>query len=175
MTAIAPDFPVGPFVDPGEYSVEDKLNYCDQLAQGPSIIRASIDGLDESQLDTKYKNWTIRQIVHHLADSHMNAYVRYKWALTEASPLIKSYNETKWSDVIDAKTQPVEPSLNILEGLHSRWSQLIRDLDEKQMSLKYFHPEVMKEVSLAEALPSYIWHVDHHTGQIKWLRDQNGF
>jgi uncharacterized damage-inducible protein DinB len=169
-----PKFPAGPYIEK-PYSAEEKSRLIDQLANVPQDVRSSVDGLTESQLDAKYNNWTIRQIVHHLADSHINCYVRYKWALTEASPLIKTYNESKWSEVVDARTHPIESSLTILDGVHSRWSQLVRELTDEQLELTFFHPELMKSVSLREALPSYVWHAQHHCAQINWMRENCQF
>ena len=132
-------------------------------------------GLTEEPLDTKYRNWTIRQIVHHLADSHINCYVRFKWALTEDTPHIKSYDETLWSEVVDARTAPVESSLIILQGVHTRWCDLVRSLDDDKLSRGFYHPEMDCVVKLSEALPSYVWHTDHHLAQIAWLRQQRGW
>jgi uncharacterized damage-inducible protein DinB len=171
----APEFPIGPFIQPEDFSAELKNQYIEHLQAAPDKARQTIAGLNESQLDTKYRNWSIRQIIHHLADSHINCYVRFKWALTEPTPHIKSYDETLWSEVVDAQTAPLESSLVILEGLHARWCDLLRGLDEQQLSKGYFHPEVGHVVKLAEALPYYVWHVDHHLGQIAWLRNQHGW
>jgi hypothetical protein len=168
-----PQFPVGEFKSPGDYDEDLKDGYTELLAEAPEKIRTTVKGLNDEQLDTKYKNWTVRQIIHHLADSHMNAFIRFKWTLTEESPLIKAYDETKWSEVVGARTLPIESSLSILDGLHARWAGLISNLDMDSMRLTYFHPELGHEVSLLDALPSYIWHTDHHCGQIDWLRDQN--
>ena len=170
-----PDFPAGEYCPPDVYGDPEKMEYAQQLRDAPAKIRASVDSLNDEQLNSVYKNWSIRQIVHHLADSHMNAYIRFKWALTEASPLIKSYDETKWSEVVDAKTLPVESSLILLNGLHLRWSGLVESLDEQQMELTYFHPEISDDVSLFEALPNYVWHTDHHVSQIHWIRDQRNW
>ena len=170
-----PQFPAGEFVLEVEYPQETKDALILELEDAANLVSKSIDGLTEEQLETKYINWTIRQIVHHLADSHVNAYIRFKWALTEAAPLIKSYNETKWSDLVDAKTVPTEVSISILRGLHSRWGALIRGLSADEMQKTYFHPELMKDVSLTEALPNYVWHTQHHTAQIRWIRDQHNW
>ena len=167
-----PTFPIGEFDPPGEYGVEKKAHYAERLRAGPAKIRQSIDGLDQEQLNTVYKNWSIRQIVHHLADSRMNAYIRFKWALTEASPLIKSYDETKWSELVDARESCVEPSLIMLDGLHARWATLVEHLTDDEMIKTFFHPEIGDDVSLYTSLPSYIWHTDHHVGQIMWLRER---
>ncbi len=170
-----PEFPAGKFVELGDYSPEERDELVSELSDVPSVVRESISGLTDSQLDTKYRNWTIRQIVHHLADSHVNCYIRFKWALTEASPLIKTYNETKWSEIVDARTMPVDVSLTILDGIHARWAGMISRLSEDEMELSFFHPEQMKDVSLNEALPAYVWHANHHIAQINWLRDQHGW
>ncbi len=171
----SPDFPAGEFTPPDNYDAAQKAVYVRQLKLAPRQIRDAVAGLEPSQLDTRYRNWTIRQIVHHLADSHMNAYIRFKWALTEEIPLIKSYNETLWSEVVDATTLPIEPSMLILDGLHTRWGELVANLDEDQLSRTYFHPEIGDQVTLREALPNYVWHTDHHTAQITWLRDSRSW
>ena len=167
-----PKFPAGEFSAPDSIDETLKAVLIQKLAEAPSRVRAAVDGLSDEQLDTKYKNWTIRQIVHHLADSHMNCYVRFKWALTEASPLIKSYNETAWSEVADAKSTPLESSLLILDGLHSRWVSLIEQLTDDQLKKTFFHPEQMKDVVLLDCLASYAWHVDHHLAQVEWVKNQ---
>ena len=161
-----PMFPVGEFVPPNEFSTDLKLQLIKRLEAAPDRVRQSIAGLSESQLDTKYRNWSIRQIIHHLADSHVNCYVRFKWALTEPTPRIKSYDETLWSEVVDARTAPLESSLLILQGVHSRWCDLLRNLNDEEWNKGYFHPEVDRVVTLADALPSYAWHVDHHLGHL---------
>ena len=174
-TTKPPLFPAGEFVDPGEFTSGEKEELVSELAVFPDRLRQAIVELSDAQLDTKYRNWTIRQIVHHLADSHINCYVRFKWALTEASPMIKSYNETKWSEIVDARTMPVDVSLTILDGIHARWSGMIRELTDIQMRQTFFHTEQMKDVSLNEALPAYVWHGRHHIAQIEWVREQNGW
>lgn len=168
-----PQFPAGEFITPGPYGPKERLEYAERLRKAPDWIRNAVNGLSEEQLDTKYNNWTIRQIVHHMADSHMNAFIRFKWALTEETPLIKAYDETAWSQVVDAKTQPIEWSLALLEGLHQRWAQLVEDLEGEDLERSFYHPESGSEVLLSESLPSYVWHVEHHVAQIHWVREQN--
>lgn len=170
-----PEFPAGAFVELGHYSSDEKEKLVNELAEVPDKVRNAVEGLSDSQLETRYRNWTVRQIVHHLADSHVNCYIRFKWALTEESPLIKSYNETKWSEIVDAKSMPIDVSLTILEGIHARWVGMIRGLSDDQLSLTFFHPEQMKTVSLYEALPAYVWHGRHHIAQIAWIREQKGW
>lgn len=171
----APSFPAGEFVAPASYSEAEKQEFIRQLAQVPAQLREAIAGLSEEQLDSKYRNWTIRQIVHHVADSHINCYVRFKWALTESTPEIKSYDETAWSEVVDARQAPLESSLALLEGLHARWCELLSRLDSDQMQHGYFHPEMDKVVTLQEALPAYVWHSAHHLAQIHWIREQESW
>lgn len=166
-----PLFPAGEYVAPiDDYDSGKKIQLIERLELAPTLITSALEGLSESQLDTKYRNWSIRQIVHHLADSHINCYVRFKWTLTESTPTIKSYNETLWSEVVDAKEASIESSLAILSGIHERWGTLLRSLDEAQLAMGFFHPELDKVVTLKQALPSYVWHTDHHLAQIAWVR-----
>ncbi len=168
-----PLFPAGEYVPPDKLTEEDRLDLIRRLEEVPARVRASVIILNEAQLDAKYRNWTIRQIVHHLADSHINCYVRFKWALTEMTPHIKSYDETLWSQTVDARTLPLESSFRILEGVHTRWAELLRLLDTEHWHLGFFHPELERIVTLEEALPHYVWHSDHHLAQIAWVRDQH--
>ena len=168
-----PLFPAGEFIPPGVYDAAQRAKYVEQLQHAPQLIRDTVADFDEAQLDTRYRNWTVRQIVHHLADSHMNAFIRFKWTLTEELPLIKSYNETLWSEIVDARTTPIDCSLNLLDGLHYRWGELIKKLDDEQLERCYFHPEIGDQLSLNQALPSYVWHTNHHMAQVQWLRQTN--
>ncbi len=146
-----------------------------EIEQLPTRLRAEVRGLAEAQLDTKYRNWTIRQIVHHIADSHANGYVRHRLALTEDRPTIKPYDESRWSLLDDAIRSPVEPSFRLLEGLHARWACLLRSLTAEQFGREYFHPEAGRLVRLDESLANYAWHGRHHTAQIDWLRESRGW
>ncbi len=165
-----PLFPSGEYVAPGHYGPNEKMVLVSELRDCPTRVRDAIQGLTDEQLDTRYRNWSIRQIVHHLADSHMNAYIRFKWALTENSPRIKSYDETKWSEIVDARQAPIGPSLMLLDGLHARWAWLIENLTDEEMSSTFFHPELDDNVALHQSLPIYVWHTGHHVAQILWIR-----
>jgi hypothetical protein len=121
-------------------------------------------------LETKYRNWTIRQIIHHLADSHVNAYVRFRLALTEDAPKIKPYDETRWAELPDAKSEDVELSLRLLEAIHARWARLLHAMSDADFSRAYKHPEFNATYKLSEALGSYAHHGRHHVGQIRWRR-----
>jgi hypothetical protein len=175
MSKQPPQNPAGEFVPPGDYRQDDKLALLERMLSAPSKLASAVEGLDDSQLDTKYRNWTIRQIVHHLADSHIHCYLRFKFALTESTPTIKAYDESKWSEEVDARTQSIESSLQILTGVHQRWTEMVKALSDEQMQRAYFHPELDCEVTLKEALPMYVWHADHHTEQIRWVREQHGW
>ena len=175
-TALAPpQYPAGEFQARLGYSDKEKREFAGRLRDGAKRIRQATEGLSPQQLDTKYKNWTIRQIVHHLADSHMNAFVRFKLALSEDVPTIKPYDETRWSEIVDAREGPIEPSLLILDGIHARWSDLVDRLGPDQLRRKFHHPQMGRDVSLEEALTMYVWHTDHHLGQIQWLRENMNF
>jgi hypothetical protein len=170
----APKYPVGPA------QVEDKVDaprreeLITQIEQAPALMRKAVLGLSDEQLGTVYKNWTIRQIASHLADSHVHSYVRFKWALTEEKPLIKAYDENLWSDLADAKTGNLEPTLLLLEGIHQKWARLLRLMTEDQYSRAFNHPDG-RTIPLSRALGIYAWHGRHHTGQILWLREQKGW
>src|SRR2546427_7146436 len=125
-----PRYPIGKFEYQIPPTAEERQKLIDGIAQAPSRLREAIRGLSPEQLDTPYREggWTVRQVVHHVPDSHMNAYIRFKLALTEHEPTIKPYNEAVWAELTDARTAPIEPSLNLLEGLHHRWTLLLRSL-----------------------------------------------
>ena len=168
-----PTFPVGPFAKVESVSDELRRRWVTDISQCPWELRNALEGLSESQLDTKYRNWTIRQIVHHIADSHLNSYVRFKWTLTEDCPTIKAYDEGRWSDLRESRSGSVAPSLLLVEGLHARWCQLLEGLTPAQYDRTFVHPESGETVALKAALAYYAWHGKHHIGQILWLRNEN--
>jgi hypothetical protein len=173
MNETAPQFPAGQYVAQSDYDAAHRAELINDLASTPAALSALVSSLTDDQLDTKYRNWTIRQIVNHLAESHMNAYMRFKWALTEDNPTIKPYDETRWSDLIDAKTGSIEPALELLSGLHAKWDATLRNMTDEQFERAYFHPELNENVSLKSALPTYVWHCHHHSAQIKWLIEKH--
>jgi hypothetical protein len=170
-----PDNPAGAYIADPNPSVERRAELIGEVERLPSHLRGLVAGLTAVQLDTKYKNWTVRQIVHHLADSHLNAYVRMKLALTEDQPTIKPYNETKWSQLPDAVGMEAEVSLRLLDGLHARWTAAWRAMTSADFERGYFHPEYGRTIRLAEALGMYAWHCRHHGEMIAWLRKQHGW
>jgi uncharacterized damage-inducible protein DinB len=131
--------------------------------------------LSDERLDTKYRNWTIRQIVHHIADSHVNSYIRFKWTLTEDTPTIKPYDEGRWALLADARTGEIGAPLALLDGLHASWVQLMRGMTDGDYARAFHHPETGKTNRLGAMLPYYAWHGRHHTAQIDWLRDRHGW
>ncbi len=171
----APQYPAGPFVPDERYSEERRQESIAVLEQAPDALFAAVAGLSEDQLNTRYRNWSIRQIVHHLADSHVNAYVRFKLALTEERPTIKPYDEGQWVSLEDSRSGSIVAPLVLLKGLHASWVQLLRCLTPEQFARSYFHPEMGEEVPLFRALGSYAWHCRHHTGQILWLREHHSW
>ena len=138
------------------------------IASAPAELRAAVDGLTKAQLDTPYRpgGWTVRQVVHHVPDSHMNAYIRFKLALTEDAPTIKPYNEDAWAQLGDTVATPIETSLALLDALHRRWVMFLRALSDDDFAKAYVHPELGR-VTLDEALALYAWHCRHHAGHIR--------
>ena len=165
----APQFPVSP--RPKDEELPPREEQIKLIEKAPQALREAVKDLSDAQLDTKYKNWTIRQIVHHLADSHAHSYIRFKWALTEDKPVIKAYDETKWNDLEDSKKGSVEGPLAMSEGIHKQWAQLLRSMTEEQFNRAFIHPEGNRVVTLKGALGTYAWHGRHHTGAILWMRE----
>lgn len=175
MSSVPPDNPAGPFVAPKEYDSAEKERLIETISQAPKNLRLAVGGLTQEQLDTRYKNWTIRQIAHHIGDSHLHSIIRFKWALTEEYPTIKAYAEGDWARLPDSMQGELEPSLCLLDGLHAKWVQLLQTMSDDQFQLAFHHPETDSSVSLWHALANYAWHGQHHTAQINWLRQQNGW
>jgi len=169
-------YPVGPFKFEGTLSPEQRLILIDQIAATPDKMRAAVAGLSEEQLDTPYRpeGWTVRQVVHHVPDSHLNSYVRFKLALTEEHPTIRAYDENLWANTDDARTAPVEISLDLLEALHRRWVLFLRSFEDKDFSRTFNHPE-LGSVSVDKNVALYAWHGRHHVAHITSLRERMGW
>ena len=166
-------YPIGNFQPPDQPTDADRRKWLDEIAAAPSALRAAIARLSTQQLDTPYREggWTVRQVIHHLPDSHMNSYVRFRLALTESEPTIKPYDESRWAELPDARTAPLEPSLALLESLHSRWLLLLRSLQGEDWKRTFNHPE-LGMMTLERNLALYAWHGRHHVAQITALRDR---
>ncbi|QDV74456.1 YfiT family bacillithiol transferase [Botrimarina mediterranea] len=170
-----PDNPAGPPPPTPSYSDDSRDALIDAIRSAPARLQAAVAGLSDVQLDQRYKNWTIRQIVHHLADSHAHIYIRFKWTLTEATPTIKAYEEADWVELTDSKLGDTAPALALLEALHAKWTQLMETMGEADFAREFHHPQSGKNVSLWTTLNYYPWHAKHHTAQVQWLRDQHGW
>jgi len=147
-----------------------------EIAQAPAKLRAAVEGLSPEQLDTPYRpgGWTVRQVVHHVPDSHLNSYCRFKLALTEDEPTIKAYHEDRWAELDDSRSAPIEVSLAMLESLHKRWVLLMKSLAPADFARTFRHPEIGL-VSLAKNVCLYAWHGRHHAAHITSLRERMGW
>src|SRR5271165_2180413 len=169
-------YPIGRFKRPEHLTEEQRAIHIEAIAETPSRLAACVAGLNAGQLDTPYRpgGWTVRQLAHHLPDSHMNSYVRFRLALTEEEPTIKPYDEARWAELADAKTSPIEPSLALLENLHKRWVILLRSLQASDWNRAFRHPE-MGLMRLDQNLALYGWHGRHHVAHITSLREREGW
>ena len=169
-------YPIGRFAPPASSMAGMRAAHIQTIRLLPERLAAAIDGLDDTQLDTPYRDggWTVRQLVHHIADSHANAYIRFRLALTEDWPAIKAYDEAAWAELADARSLPVGVSLGLLAALHARWVVLLGSLSEEDFRKGYVHP-VSGRQSLAVALANYDWHSRHHTAHIVNLRQRMGW
>ena len=175
MSASPPANPAGEFKLVPDYSYSVRTTLTSAIADAPNRLKSATNGLSTSQLDTPYKNWTVRQITHHLADSHLHSIIRFKWTLTEDHPTIKAYEEADWVELDDCKQGDIEPALAMYEGLHMKWVQLLQSMSADQFSRTFLHPQSGESVSLWFAINYYAWHGRHHVAQIDWLRTQNGW
>jgi uncharacterized damage-inducible protein DinB len=171
-----PRYPVGRYKAPPEVSPEQRREWIAQIAEAPARLRAAVEGLDEGQLDTPYRDggWTVRQVVHHVPESHMNAYVRFKLALTEDSPVIKTYEEAEWAALDDVRQTPIELSLTLLDALHARWLTVLDSLDESQWQRTFRHSE-WGAIRIDQTLGLYAWHGRHHVAHVTGLRERRGW
>ncbi len=166
-------YPIGKYQAPANIDHAQRQLWISNIASLPSELAAAVAGLNDQQLDTPYRDggWTVRQVIHHVADSHMNSTIRFRWALTEDEPLINAYEEQLWAELPDAKTLPVEVSLDLLSSLHARWTDLLRHMTEADFKRRLRHP-VSGETSLDKMLGLYAWHGHHHTAHISTLRER---
>ncbi len=177
-TAPAPDlrYPIGRFRPPEQVTAEDRREWIAEIESAPARLRSAVEWLSDKQLDTPYRpgGWTVRQVVHHLPDSHMNSYVRFRLALTEDEPVIKPYLEDRWATLPDAATSPPGMSLDLLDALHRRWAALLNSLTPEQLQRTFRHPELGLR-TLEWNLGLYAWHCRHHLAHIEALRGRMGW
>ncbi len=171
-----PRYPIGKFTADDAVTREKRATWIGQIADAPRHVRAAVAGFTDAQLDTPYRDggWTVRQLVHHLADSHINAYCRFRLALTEDTPMVKTYEEGDWAKLPDAMTAPVDLSLGLLDGLHTRWALLLRALTPAQFDRAVQHPQ-WGAMPITWLLQMYAWHGRHHAAHITTLRQQRGW
>src|SRR5262245_300579 len=169
-------FPIGDFVIDHAVTDEKRRGWIAEIAQAPANLRVALAGLSDGQLDTRYREggWTLRQVTHHLADAHINGFVRFKLALTEVNPPIKTYEETLWAETIDGREAPVELSLKLLEALHERWIILLDSHRESDFAKSFSHPQ-RGMMTIDKAIQLYAWHGVHHTAHVTGLREREGW
>ena len=169
-------YPVGPFEFAGTLSDEQRQDLIGQIAAAPAKMRAAVAGLSDEQLNTSYRpeGWTVRQVVHHVPDSHLNSYIRFKLALTEEHPTIKAYDENVWANLDDARRAPINVSLDLLEALHRRWVLFLRSLKGGDFQRTFNHSEI-GSVSVDKNIALYAWHGRHHVAHITSLRERMGW
>jgi uncharacterized damage-inducible protein DinB len=170
-------YPIGEFTWDGVMTDARRAACVARIAAAPGLLRAAVAGLNDRQLDTPYRpaGWTVRQVVHHVPDSHLNAYTRMRLALTEDTPTIKPYHEARWAELRDARSAPIEVSLALLDALHVRWMSLLRELGPTECARGVRHPEHGRVMSVDELLALYAWHGEHHTAHVTALRTRMGW
>jgi len=169
-------YPVGRYQRPGSLTPEQRLAAFEVLAAAPARLRAAVNGLNDAQLDTPYRpgGWTVRQVVHHVPDSHVNAFIRTKLALTEDNPTIKPYDQDAWSTLEDARSTPIDVSLALLDAVHDRWMRILRAMSPADFARTIMHPE-NGPMTMDDVLAMYDWHSRHHVAHVVGLRERSGW
>jgi len=170
-------YPIGKFNSPDTITEEQISNWIATLETLPDRLENLVKDFSVDQLETPYRRdgWTVRQVIHHIADSHHHSYTRFKWALTENEPLIKAYEEKDWSNLFDARTAPIALSLNYIRALHAKLVYLLKGIGEEDLKKNYVHPEDNTKVSVAENIGKYAWHSNHHFAHINNLAIREGW
>jgi hypothetical protein len=169
-------YPIGKFSAKENHTPEELKTFIQRIESLPSKLEAAIEGFSTQQLDTPYRDggWSVRQVVHHVADSHMNAFIRVKWMLTEETPIIKVYNEKLWAETGETTSDPVL-SLLLIKALHTKWVTLLKSLSQNQLQKEFIHPDTKKNVALHNLIGMYAWHGDHHLAHITELKKRQGW
>lgn len=170
-------YPIGPYTKSQVITKEMISGFINDIATFPEKIKKEVSGLTDAQLDTEYRpnGWTIRQVVNHCADSHMNSLIRFKLALTEDNPTIKPYKEELWAELADSKSMPIGPALKMIKGIHERWVVVLNHLTEDDMKRTFVHPQSGQQIMLEENLAIYAWHCNHHLAHITHLKKSKGW
>lgn len=161
-------YPIGKFTPPNSVSKQLVLTWISTIEEFPLKLTKLVELLDDDQLNTIYRpeGWSIKQVVHHCADSHLNSYIRFKWALTENTPIIKPYIEDKWAELFDSTSAPIDLSLNLITALHSKWVYLLKGLSKQDLDNQFIHPGNNETISLSQNIGIYAWHCNHHYAHI---------
>ena len=169
-------YPVGAFDFPADVTGGDRREFIREIAELPRKLREAVAGLTDAQIDTPYRpgGWTVRQVVHHLADSHIHSYIRFKLALSEDQPTIKPYDEARWAEMKEARTAPVGVSLDLIDALHRRWVMLLENMTDADFKRAFHHPE-HGIMPLEPVVEMYAWHCRHHVAHIQALRTRMGW
>ncbi len=177
MTIAQLKYPIGKFEKPTVITKDIVNKWISDIATFPKRLFSEVMTLTDEQLDTAYRpdGWTIRQVIHHCADSHMNSLTRLKLALTEDEPTIKPYFEERWAELADCKNMPIEPSLKMLEGIHERWTVILTHLTESDMKRTFIHPQNGSKFRLDENIGLYAWHCNHHLAHITETKKRNNW
>ncbi|HXS37758.1 MAG TPA: putative metal-dependent hydrolase [Flavipsychrobacter sp.] len=170
-------YPIGRFERPEKYTPENAKEWIASIEALPSWLDVCIENLDEAQIHTPYRpgGWTVQQVIHHIADSHMNAYIRFKLALTEDNPIVKPYDENLWAVLPDVEVVPVNVSVTLLHAMHRRWVALLKSMQPADWGKTYYHPESKQNVPLWHVGAMYAWHGRHHMEHVKQLRERMGW
>ncbi len=169
-------YPIGQFVPPEDCPATLIATWISQIEGLPNELRLTVKGLTREQLDTPYRpgGWTVRQVVHHLPDSHLNSFIRFKWALTEQRPVIKAYDEQRWAELSDYTATPIDVSIELLDALHQRWVVLLRALEPTELDREFIHPEAGPQ-NLSATIGAYAWHGKHHLAHIQRVMEREGW
>jgi hypothetical protein len=170
-------YPIGKYVKPESFTKGVITDFIRIISNFPDKLKKEVAHLSDEQLNTQYRpdGWTILQVVHHCADSHLNSFIRFKLTLTEDKPTIKPYFEDRWAELADGKSIPIDSSLVLLDGLHRRWTVLLISLSDSELERKFIHPEYGKELQLNEFIGFYAWHCEHHLRHITDLKNRNNW
>ena len=162
-------YPIGKYTAPAEYTEQLRNKYILEISVLPDHLKSMAKKFKKKKLQNRYREggWTVEQLIHHLADSHMNAYIRFKLALTENNPTVKPYDENLWAEMADVQSCSIKDSIRILRGLHKRWTAVLENMSADDWKRTYYHPESKRKVSLEEAVSQYAWHGKHHIAQIQ--------
>jgi hypothetical protein len=165
-------YPIGKFSPKDSYTTDEIVALIQTIESAPEKIEAVFKKLSSKQIDTPYRpgGWTARQVLHHIPDSHLNAYIRFKWTLTEETPTIKAYNEKAWAETYETKQDP-SLSVALLKALHAKWVLLLRSLTKEDLQKSFVHPETGKNIRLDRLVAMYAWHSEHHLGHLKLILD----